>query len=372
MKIQRLLALVAIILLCPTTLALAAPSASDASKTHPKFLQGGVTSFGKLTDELQARIGIQCTRDYQGTIRIETVRTGTEAYWKGLRPGDAVLNARADSTQAFVTINRDGRIYQASLNTSGHNPRLVSQSPAADKINQPRGLKGRTEDQKVIETLSKYNFEIIIDRSMSMTIPDCPGRLSRWDWCGNQAVDIARGLSRYSADGLTITRFARQFDVDEHASVPRVVDLLSRHDFQFGTQLSEPLAARLDRFLSKHRSGDKPLLIAVITDGEPRPLPQPTMVIETLIKASQRMKGPGEVTVVFLQVGGDDPWGRQYLQSLATNLVKNGARYPYVRVKTFEELLDVGLAQALVEAVEQYAQPGTAQQLPGAHVALRR
>ena len=35
--------------------------------------------------------------------------------------------------------------------------------------------------------LSDYNLQILVDRSMSMRKPDCPGGQSRWNWCGHEA-----------------------------------------------------------------------------------------------------------------------------------------------------------------------------------------
>jgi hypothetical protein len=199
--------------------------------------------------------------------------------------------------------------------------------------------------------LSNYQLELIIDRSLSMRKPDCPGGLSRWDWCAMQAVGVARGLTPYIANGLTVTRFAGDFDVHEHVSEGEVVDILSRHDFQLGTRLCEPLAARLNQYFARRRPGSKPLLIAVITDGRPWPRPEPMMVAEELVAASRQMADAGEVTVVFFQIGSDDPRGRSYLLELGTQLTGLGARYQFVHTKTFEELEAKGLARALFDAV---------------------
>ena len=76
------------------------------------------------------------------------------------------------------------------------------------------------------------------------------------------------------------------------------------------------------------------------------------MVMEELIDASQRMSGPGDVTVVFLQIGGDDPRGRDYLLNLSQNLRSYGARYQYVHTIPFEVLTQIGLERALAEVVQ--------------------
>lgn len=343
------------LLICQSSPAFAAPEPKlDQEKRI--FLKGDVHSFGILTEELQSGLGLKCAKDNQGNIRIEQVRLGSSAYNQGLKAGDVVLDAQAINNRIHITINRDGNIYQAQLGKQ----ELRRQIASPDENNQ-RPFQLQTNqfhlyaiDSNQIKVLANYNLELIIDRSMSMRRPDCPGRVSRWDWCGFQAAEIVKALSPYSPNGLTITRFATEFDVHEHLNAYTATELLSRHDAQFGTCLAEPLAARLGNFLNHRRPGQKPLLIAVITDGCPWPKPEPTMVVNELIKASHQMSWPGEVTVVFLQVGDHDPKGRNYLVKLGTQLVSHGARYQYVHTRTFDELKTYGLAQSLVNAIQEF------------------
>lgn len=349
---------------------------SQASHSPSVLLQGGVSSFGILTDEVQSTLGIHCTKDGSGGTRIKNVRLGSEAANKGLREGDVILDARAENGQFYIKISRDGHIYGAQLAGRMDSSRI--QRPVAEagrptafqldasqfRLNADQSRLNADQfrlnaDQfhlnaadSRIRILANYNLELIIDRSLSMRRRDCPGGLSRWDWSAMQATEIARALAPYAPNGVTVTRFAMEFDVHEHSSSAEVVRILQQPDFQFGTRLCEPLAARLDNFFARYHPGDKPLLIAVITDGCPFPRPEPRMVLDELIDASQRMISPGEVTIVFLQLGGDDPRGRNYLLNLGSNLMQYGARYQYVQTKPFEELEIKGLAQALAEAVD--------------------
>ncbi len=342
------------------------PAQADTAGTEgagkAAFLQGEVSSFGILTDELQARLGMTCGRDSKGRVQIDQVRPGTEAYHRGLAEGDLVLDAQAEGDKFTITISRNGRTYAARLYLGVATPtRLHRETASVDTMNrQPLPANAATQAPfalraQRIQTLARYNLEFIIDRSLSMRRRDCPGGLSRWDWCAYQAADLAGGLAPYTRNGLTITRFATEFDTLEHASPQDIVDVLERHDFQLGTCLCEPLTARLDKFFAQRALGGKPLLIAVITDGLPWPKPEPRMVREELISASQRMTGPGEVTVVFLQIGGDDMRGRNYLLDLGENLINYGARYQYVHTIPFEELEQVGLERALVDVVQRFS-----------------
>lgn len=214
-------------------------------------------------------------------------------------------------------------------------------------------LQGRTKTN--MRLLSDYDVELIVDSSLSMRRSDCPNGLSRWNWCGVQAEDLGRQLNPYVPRGLTITAFARTYEVYRNATPGNIADLFNNPNFRGGTRLAEPLANRLSEFFARRKPGSKPLLIAVITDGVPHPQEEPAMVANALVDASKRMKDAREVTVVFFQIGGKAKFGRAFLDYLDNDLVKNGARFDFVRTVSFERLVQVGLAQALVESIEQFA-----------------
>ena len=77
---------------------------------------------------------------------------------------------------------------------------------------------------------------------MSMRKPDCPGGLSRWQWCGQQAARLTQSLAPYVPNGLTIIPFATEYDVFEHATAQNIDYLFRRIGLQLGTRLYEPLA----------------------------------------------------------------------------------------------------------------------------------
>jgi hypothetical protein len=201
--------------------------------------------------------------------------------------------------------------------------------------------------------LASYNIELIVDRSNSMKKRDCPGDLSRWDWCGQQAADLARALTPYVPDGLTITTFAFDHQVYPLSDTHKIVSIFNRYDFQLGTRLAEALDDRLNDYFVHRNRGSKPLLVAVITDGVPTPTPEPLMVRNTLINASKAMHDPRELTVAFLQIGGRDFRGQSFLADLDSNLVRDGAKYDIVHAKMFNQIQGTGLAQALVDTVQE-------------------
>jgi hypothetical protein len=204
--------------------------------------------------------------------------------------------------------------------------------------------------------LADYQIELIVDRSLSMRKRDCPGGLSRWEWCGVQAEDLAKAIAPYLPNGLTIIPFASRYDVYQNSSAQNIADLFANPNFEFGTRLAEPLADRLNTFFAQRKQNRKPLLIAVITDGVPFPPPEPRMVRDELMHSDKKMHKPGEVTVVFFQIGGHDRFGHNYLQGLGNDLVSEGARFDYVHTISFEKLTAIGLSQALVQTVQTFAQ----------------
>lgn len=214
-------------------------------------------------------------------------------------------------------------------------------------------LRGKSTTN--MRLLSEYNVELIVDSSQSMRKIDCPGGLSRWNWCGMQAKDLGRQLAPYVPRGLTITAFARDYDVYRNATPNNIAELFDYPNFRGGTRLSKPLYDRLNEFFVRRQPGSKPLLIAVITDGVPHPFEEPELVANTLVNATRRMIDPREVTVVFFQIGSRDRFGRAFLNYLDNGLVENGARYDFVKAVPFEHLMRVGLSQALVDSIQQFA-----------------
>jgi len=204
-----------------------------------------------------------------------------------------------------------------------------------------------------LQMLARYNIELVVDQSLSMRQRDCPGDLSRWEWCGTQAADLARALAPYAREGITITTFAHDHQVYPHSSPQRIVDIFANPHFQLGTYLMEALTDRFNNYFATRGPGTKPLLIAVITDGVPAPIPEPELVKMQLVNATKLMNDPREITVAFLQVGGRDRFGRAYLADLDSNLVSAGAKYDFVHTKTFENLQQVGIGQALADSISE-------------------
>lgn len=207
------------------------------------------------------------------------------------------------------------------------------------------------------KSLAQYNVEIVVDESLSMRKRDCPGGLSRWEWCGWQLQNLSDQMAAFAPRGFTLTTFAGGFQTYRNATGSDLKELFANPDFTPGTRLSAPLDARFrDYFSSRNANpGTKPLLLVVITDGVPHPRREPYMVAQALINASNAVRHSKEVQVVFFQIGGTDRMGRFFLDEMDNALVQNGARNDIVNVVSFEELQRVGLTRALISTVSNYA-----------------
>jgi hypothetical protein len=202
--------------------------------------------------------------------------------------------------------------------------------------------------------LSSYDIELVVDCSASMQKHDCPGALSRWDWCGVQAKELGTQLAPFTKGGLTLTTFASSYDVHRNATPGNITHLFGHPSFRIGTRLAGPLSDRLLRFFERQDRSAKPLLIAVITDGVPHPSDEPRMVAKALVAASKQMVTPHEVTIVFFQIGDSNHEGRAFLNYLDRGLVGDGADFDLVRTVSFEHLRRVGLARALVDSIRDF------------------
>jgi hypothetical protein len=244
----------------------------------------------------------------------------------------------------------------------GDNPQL-DQNGRSFKL-KTQTLNGTADDTSTptldvpltsVKLLAKYQIELVVDRSNSMRRRDCPGGLSRWAWCGQQAHGLAKAIAPFVPNGFTMTAFAWQFDVYKNCSPQNISELFDRPNFEFGTRLAEALSSRLDNYLAQPSASTKPLLIAVITDGVPFPPPEQNMVCDVIIKATKRMKEKSEISVVFFQVGGRDLKGRDYLHFLDHDLVRNGAKFDIVKSIAFEDLLSDGLPNSLANSAQRVA-----------------
>ena len=363
-----------------------------------------------FTQPVQARLGLRVAADAAGIVHVVKVKDGSPAAQAGLKASDEIKDARRVGHQVVVIYLRDGKSNAATLDEQAAD--MVPQLPVLDSAYQPpsqpgqpftlgvqkigsaveadenpgtlRLLRPMTAQidhpvinlnakqlaafanypahaplsgnlQERVRVIAKYSIELFVDQSGSMHFTDCPNRVSRWAWCGMQAEDMATRLTPFVPQGLNITTFAGTYSVYENALPQTIAQIFKTGKLQLYTRPAEPLNDRISKYLAARKPGCKPLLIAIITDGAPTPPPAAENTIKAIVSATQNMTYPGEITIVIFRIGNQSD-GLVFLRGLPQALQAQGARYNIVRIVDFNRLIQIGLAEALVEAIEGYEQ----------------
>jgi Mg-chelatase subunit ChlD len=239
----------------------------------------------------------------------------------------------------------------------------VSQDAAQDE----NGLT-----QVDLQRLAAHDIVLLVDKSGSMSTPDCPSKggggaatvasivvpliaggsplsASRWSWCHAQTEKMARQTENVLPGGFSVVLFDSRFNVFPHVTVDGLADIFRNHHPGGGTDLAGPLDCVFRDYFTRKRlpgSSIKPLLVGVITDGCPN-FPRP--VHDVIIRATHSVSNPSEIIIVFFLIGGQDRTGEEFVRDITHNLVREGASYNIVRSVAFHDLKKIGLAKALAE-----------------------
>ena len=201
--------------------------------------------------------------------------------------------------------------------------------------------------------LSSHNIILLIDESGSMRTPDCPGGLSRWKWCALQSSDLARRLEPFTKDNLSVIPFATTYTVHQNCTVSMIEDIFNTESPHGGTDLIDPLIEQLAAYIGHPSPSRRPIVIAIITDGKPN---KEDEIADAIITATHQMHKPSEISIVLLQVGNAFN-GKRFLDNIDNHLVEKGAKYDIVSVRNFRDMLRIGLAQNLANAITEIEQP---------------
>jgi len=198
-----------------------------------------------------------------------------------------------------------------------------------------------------LQLLSTRNVAILVDRSSSMREKDCPGHISRWNWCQQQAELFSEQTAGVLSERFTLAFFAHHYDIYPSVTLDQMRRLFEHSKPKLGTHPEGALQEIFDAYF-RGAMGSKPLVVAVISDGEPN---DPDKVADVIRDATWQMKNPDQIAITFLQVGhGDD--GTDILREFDQQLKRQGAKYDIVDRKSFYELQRLGLLGALVASIK--------------------
>lgn len=200
-----------------------------------------------------------------------------------------------------------------------------------------------------LTVLSKYDVVIVLDKSGSMDERDCPGGMSRWDWCRDQMMSLTAQIGSVFKNGITVALYSSDFDIFRNVDLGYVTRIFGENAPSGGTYTGKVMEAVFDDYFARRASNPatRKLLVQVVTDGDPS---DKGALIAAISRASQMINSPGEITVNFLQIGHEEA-GARTLAKLDTNMANEGAKFDIVRVEPFAAVEREGLPRALADAI---------------------
>lgn len=228
---------------------------------------------------------------------------------------------------------------------------------------QPKPLASNPASPE-FQKLMNYDIVFVVDKSESMQRKDCflmpdaseditapPDRhLSRWQWCQKQIANLFK-LGGKSFPLSKLILFSDDFKVYENVGVEELASAFMSNKPRGTTQAAKAIKPQLKQyFANKARFGDvtRPMLIVVISDGG---LSSKLPLRRAIIEATDQMDRPDEIAITFLKIGHDIRSA-----NLEHDLNKKPShavgKFNIVSVKDFDEVNQIGLARALIDATK--------------------
>lgn len=155
--------------------------------------------------------------------------------------------------------------------------------------------------QDVIDNVINRDWIVLVDASLSMNTPDCPGGSSRWAFVKEVVGLIATIASKYDPDGIDMMLFGGA-NPTLHNSVN--IETLGSMMPDSPTEMSTYTGKALDKVFHDYfaAGGSKPMGVIVLTDGQA----SDRLVVEQALRNLASAAGDGEtVGVGFWQIGRD-------------------------------------------------------------------
>jgi hypothetical protein len=219
------------------------------------------------------------------------------------------------------------------------------------------------ENESKLKALADHDVVVLIDHSGSMKTADCPegdgniseSKESRWQWCCDQTKSLARQTKNILKKGIKVVVFSTLQKVYEDVHLDRIASIFETNQPDGSTHVAAAIKRELDDYFyrrSRPESQDgpiKPLLIAVVTDGD---FESSAPIQHAITDATKRMTSPDEIAITFLQVG-HDKHASEVLKTLECSRSHIGrmADYDIVSTRSFSEVSKTGLTDTLLDVV---------------------
>ena len=202
-----------------------------------------------------------------------------------------------------------------------------------------------------LRQLSRYDISVLIDKSGSMNTRDCPAlfgmgqNVSRWEWCREQSAMLSEQTAGAFPAGISLVPFSSNFQRFDNVRPEGINSIFNTSSPGGSTNLAGALQAELGRYFQDRDMGarNRPLMIAVITDGVPD---SKSAVRRVIREATQNMRDPSEIKIVFFMIG-QDQGGADFVDTLTDGLGRDGQNFKIVSEHSFAEVNQLGLPRSL-------------------------
>jgi Mg-chelatase subunit ChlD len=336
--------------------------ASVTSLTFDLPAEAETTRLSRPSDRIQ-QAGIDYNESSLPAAQDDTVRGGQ---MKNGTVGDEPLSSRLDYSDLQASAsNHPLRGNVVDLGSPPLSLRAASVAPQPQANLLPKSaayLNAGTRQLSSTELsqLGRHDIVLVVDKSSSMGEIDCPSLdrnphfISRWVWCRDQATDLANQASQVLPQGISVLLFSWTTRIFPHVDFRDIPKIFADNHPDGVTNEANALGAVLDDYFQRRAAAHGkvlPLLIAIITDGRPT---SESAVRSRIIEATRSMRNADEIKITFLLIGQDQK-GLQFIEEMDKGLTFEGAKFDIVSSKRFPELVQSGLASALVDCISSSA-----------------
>ncbi|MBS1995637.1 MAG: VWA domain-containing protein [Cyanobacteria bacterium SZAS LIN-2] len=265
------------------------------------------------------------------------VAPDTVAWRGGLQKNDRILSARVKDGRADLIVMRAGKKYSCVL-------RLAAAAGTLDSGTAGDGaLKGGASKNSPAQALVNYSIAMVVDNSASMGTRDCPGDISRWQWCKDHINELYSQENGVLQRNISIVTFDSNFHSRQNCS-PSDLKSVFASAVPSGETYMAPALEEAFLLVRRQLNSGRPAIVSVISDGRPSDVEN---VKKAIIKETNILSNPKLLSIVFIEVGTPE----HYLRELDNDLVKQGAAADIVKVVPFAEAQGQGLSKTLAATI---------------------
>lgn len=203
------------------------------------------------------------------------------------------------------------------------------------------------------EQLKNRDVYVIVDATGSMGFnKDTRSGASRWKAAEEGTCGLVQKLTEYDPDGLTLYRFAGNFERTDHVKdASSVIEMFKKDPTGSSTVLAPVLKNAFDDYFANKAAGKAKAngaLVLVVTDGK---VDDQDAVAKLIAETSGKIDKDEELGIQLLQIGQDEG-ARAFLKFLDDDLqTKFGAKHDIVDTTSQDEAESLGWEALLLKTL---------------------